>query len=61
MENKLEQKLIELDDKAFLLEETEAEIYQYETQIESFQRELEHLKDMEQKYLQENEDLYYRI
>ena len=43
METKLDKKLQELDEKAFTLEEHEAEIHQYETQVDSFKGELVHL------------------
>lgn len=61
MSKKLESKVQELDEKAYQLEELENEIVQYENQVESFNKELFNLKDMQQKYIEENEDLNYRI
>ena len=61
MNNKLDQKMAELDEKAFQLEECEGEIFQFETQVDSFKSELVHLQNIEQKYIQENDDLHFRI
>ena len=61
MNNKLDAKIQELDDKAFEYEECEAEIIQFETQVENFRAELAHLQDLEIKYKEENEDLTYKI
>ena len=45
--NKIEQKVVELDEVAFKLEECENESFQYENQVESFKRELHYLEDTE--------------
>lgn len=57
----LDQKSYDLKNKEQTVLECEGEVHKLKTQQASYQKELEHLKSLEERYRQENSDLQRRI